>query len=493
MTEAEYILSIIEPLFNEIWKCKKIKSQPKSQLPLLVGMINSVIYQWDNISSDLSKKYKYDFYYFEDNKYEDDARDEIADKDNLIAFLKNELTSKDRELTEKEDELKEVKRKLAASGEVKSTPDPDLKEYEKKLLLQQEYYEREKTKLDNKLNQALDQNLILHTKLQKYDSSPEEVHQIKSELALLKLQLEKAGSDPASEINRLNNELKKSDEKRQRIIEQATGIINEANDKLRKKGKVIKDLNEKIDTLNQKLKEKSSLLEQKNSELAAKDEAIAKLRAEIQRLLNPPEPEPIISHFTLPEAAAPFTGDLPAMLQKLETAISSIQPVADYLEKSDYRSAPSYLSTILKHAEGLTRLREDAPGKAPEYEDERSEWLTEKYLGIFRRGMFTSVLPGVARGYEDNPDFYEPFLKLLNGCLSASGFYTRKVAPGHKMTDEDYMDMEFVKETVEDAKKDNTIDYVERLPYYIKYETPGGESDHFYYPGKMIVLKADAQ
>lgn len=239
------------------------------------------------------------------------------------------------------------------------------------------------------------------------------------------------------------------------------------------------------------------LLEVNKAEIAAAEATIRQQKGKIdslekliEELRRPKEPEPDILLFNLAEVAPPFSGSPESMLKKLDNAAAAAASMADYLKKASYRSAPVYLANITRLAEGLTKLREKAAAKAQAGDDDLSEWLAEKYLSVFARNLFNTVVPGISRGLKDNREFYVPFLRLLNKFLSTSGFYTRKVTPGKNIGEEDYLDMDFVIEATQDPEKNKRIHLVERLPYYIKYNDYSGEVATFHHPGRMVLLKA---
>ena len=167
-------------------------------------------------------------------------------------------------------------------------------------------------------------------------------------------------------------------------------------------------------------------------------------------------------------------------------AATDIDELKKFLETTKGANNVIFLRSLDRHVRNLQKFASKIDFK--EYtEGNASEEITKKFFEIFKQTLIDSVTAMSYRGLARNPEFYRNFLAQFNRYLSRCGIYTRHVIPGEQVSARDLVDMKIAYREIKDPTKKNLIVEVERLPYYIDYTAPGGETKSLFYEGRMTV------
>lgn len=204
-------------------------------------------------------------------------------------------------------------------------------------------------------------------------------------------------------------------------------------------------------------------------------------------LMPNPEKQYDIKNFDIVKTDKLFlSGDTSKIKIELQKALN-MDNITEFLQQSSLENKQAYLDIFGRYKNNIQKFID----KLSVDEDDEEIWenLTEKFFKIVKNDILSNVMIGIYRGIKNNKKDYELFLREVNKYLNSCGIYTRYVHPDTKYTKNDLDDMVPLKKETSDLNKNDYIDEVERLPYYIDYLNEDGDKEFFFYDGRFVVLK----
>lgn len=125
-------------------------------------------------------------------------------------------------------------------------------------------------------------------------------------------------------------------------------------------------------------------------------------------------------------------------------------------------------------------------GKA---EEDELEDIMDCVVSVVHGELLKKIMVAIYRGKSGKSmEFEDKLLKAVNAYLESVGFYTRdNLNVGDLLKDEDFEDMEFIKDERATGKKHGEITEIELYPYYINYLDEDGKKRTAHTQGMMIV------
>lgn len=204
-------------------------------------------------------------------------------------------------------------------------------------------------------------------------------------------------------------------------------------------------------------------------------------------LMPKPEKQYDIKFFDIPKTDKLFlSGEISKIKIELQKALN-MDNITEFLQQSSLENKQAYLDIFGRYKKNIQKFIDKL--SVDEDDEELWEILTEKFFKIVKNDILSNVMIGIYRGIKNNKKDYELFLREVNKYLNSCGIYTRYVHPDTKYTKNDLDDMVPLKKETSDLNKNDYIDEVERLPYYIDYLNEDGDKEFFFYDGRFVVLK----
>lgn len=181
-----------------------------------------------------------------------------------------------------------------------------------------------------------------------------------------------------------------------------------------------------------------------------------------------------------------LSGDTSKIKIELQKALNT-DNIIQFLQQSSLENKQTYLSIFERYKKHVQKFIDNVDIN----EDDEDIWedITEKFFKIVQNDILSNFMIGIYRGIKNEKAVYEQFLNEVNKYLTSCCIYTRYIHPDVKYTKDDLNDMVPLKKETNDLEKDDYIDEVERLPYYIDYLNEDGEKEYFCYDGKFVILK----
>lgn len=204
-------------------------------------------------------------------------------------------------------------------------------------------------------------------------------------------------------------------------------------------------------------------------------------------LMPNPEKQYDIKKFDIVKTDKLFlSGDTSKIKIELQKALN-MDNIIEFLQQSSLENKQAYLDIFGRYKRNVKKLID----KLSINEDDEEIWekLTEKFFGIVKNDILSNFMIGIYRGIKSRKEGYELFLNEINKYLTYCCIYTRYIHPDVKYIKNDFDDMVALKKETDDLNKNDYIDEVERLPYYIDYLNEDEERKFFCYDGKFVVLK----
>lgn len=123
-------------------------------------------------------------------------------------------------------------------------------------------------------------------------------------------------------------------------------------------------------------------------------------------------------------------------------------------------------------------------------EEDELEDVLNAVASVIQSDLLKKIMVAIYRGKKgENSEFEDKLLKVVNHYLESIGFYTRdNICVGGILKNEDYEDMEFIKDERTTGKKHGEITEIELYPYYINYVDEDGQKRNVHTQGMMIVI-----
>ena len=183
-----------------------------------------------------------------------------------------------------------------------------------------------------------------------------------------------------------------------------------------------------------------------------------------------------------------LSGDTSKIKNELQKAFNT-DNIIQFLQQSSLKNKQTYLKLFEKYKRDIQKFID----KVVIDEDDEEIWgnITEKFFEIVQKDILSNFMISIYRGLKNESDrsMYEQFLSELNKYLTFCCIYTRYIHPDVKYTKDNIVDMESSQKETNDLEKNDYIDEVEQLPYYIDYLNEDGEKEHFCYDGRFVILK----
>lgn len=181
-----------------------------------------------------------------------------------------------------------------------------------------------------------------------------------------------------------------------------------------------------------------------------------------------------------------LSGDTSKIKIELQKALNT-DNIIQFLQQSSLENKQTYLNIFERYKKHIQKFIDNADID----EDDEDIWenITEDFFKIVQNDILSNFMIGIYRGIKNEKAVYEQFLNEVNKYLTSCCIYTRYIHPDVKYTKDDLNDMVPLKKETNDLEKDDYIDEVERLPYYIDYLNEDGEKEYFCYDGKFVILK----
>ena len=181
-----------------------------------------------------------------------------------------------------------------------------------------------------------------------------------------------------------------------------------------------------------------------------------------------------------------LSGNTSKIKIELQKALNT-DNIIQFLRQSPLENKQTYLSIFERYKKHVQKFID----KVDIDEDDEDIWenITEDFFKIVQNDILSNFMIGIYRGIKNEKDIYEQFLNEVNKYLASCCIYTRYIHPNMKYTKDDLNDMVPLKKETSDIEKDDYIDEVERLPYYIDYLNEDGEKEYFCYDGRFVILK----
>lgn len=181
-----------------------------------------------------------------------------------------------------------------------------------------------------------------------------------------------------------------------------------------------------------------------------------------------------------------LSGDTSKIKIELQKALNT-DNIIQFLQQSSLENKQTYLNIFERYKKHIQKFIDNADID----EDDEDIWenITEDFFKIVQNDILSNFMIGIYRGIKNEKAVYEQFLNEVNKYLASCCIYTRYIHPGVKYTKDDLNDMVPLKKETSDIEKDDYIDEVERLPYYIDYLNEDKEKEYFCYDGRFVILK----
>ena len=183
-----------------------------------------------------------------------------------------------------------------------------------------------------------------------------------------------------------------------------------------------------------------------------------------------------------------LSGDTSKIKIELQKALNT-DNIIQFLQQSSLENKQTYLNIFERYKKHIQKFIDNADIDEDEDNDDIWENITEKFFKIVQNDILSNFMIGIYRGIKNEKAVYEQFLNEVNKYLASCCIYTRYIHPGVKYTKDDLNDMVPLKKETSDIEKDDYIDEVERLPYYIDYLNEDKEKEYFCYDGRFVILK----
>ena len=181
-----------------------------------------------------------------------------------------------------------------------------------------------------------------------------------------------------------------------------------------------------------------------------------------------------------------LSGNTSKIKIELQKALNT-DNIIQFLQQSSLESKQTYLNIFERYKKHIQKFMDNV--NIDEDDEDIWENITEDFFKIVQNDILSNFMIGIYRGIKNEKAVYEQFLNEVNKYLASCCIYTRYIHPGVKYTKDDLNDMVPLKKETSDIEKDDYIDEVERLPYYIDYLNEDKEKEYFCYDGRFVILK----
>lgn len=181
-----------------------------------------------------------------------------------------------------------------------------------------------------------------------------------------------------------------------------------------------------------------------------------------------------------------LSGDISKIKIELQKALNT-DNIVQFLQQSSLESKQTYLNIFERYKKHIQKFIDNVDIE----EDDEDIWenITEDFFKIVQNDILSNFMIGIYRGTKSGNKLYEAFLNEVNKYLASCCIYTRYIHPDVKYKKDDLNDMVPLKKETSDIGKDDYIDEVERLPYYIDYLNEDREKEYFCYDGRFVIWK----
>lgn len=169
--------------------------------------------------------------------------------------------------------------------------------------------------------------------------------------------------------------------------------------------------------------------------------------------------------------------------------IKDLDGIINFLKASNNEDKNIYIKILNKFSEMINKFINDINFDNYD-EDELSEELSEGFFKILKKHFIDKLMVGIYRGLKTKNDFYLEFLRRINSYLEGCNVYTRLLKVNTKKTKEDDNDIDILPKPTEDENKNNVIEEIEMLPYYLNYIDEYGEIEAMFIRGRAVVLSS---
>lgn len=169
--------------------------------------------------------------------------------------------------------------------------------------------------------------------------------------------------------------------------------------------------------------------------------------------------------------------------------IKNLSGILNYLNFSNNENKDIYIKIVSKYNEMINKFIKDIDFDKYD-EDEISEELSEGFFKILKKYFIDKLMVGIYRGMKSGDSFYLRFLKNINEYLKGCNVYTRLLKINVKKTREDDNDIDILPKPTDDESKNNIIEEIEMLPYYLDFINEYDEKESIVIYGRAIVLSS---
>lgn len=123
-------------------------------------------------------------------------------------------------------------------------------------------------------------------------------------------------------------------------------------------------------------------------------------------------------------------------------------------------------------------------------EEDELEDILNAMISVIQSDLLKKIMVAIYRGKKgESTELEDKLLQAVNHYLESIGFYTRDdIHVGDILKNEDFEDMEFIKDERTTGKKHGEITEIELYPYYINYVDEDGKKRKVHTQGMMIVI-----
>lgn len=169
--------------------------------------------------------------------------------------------------------------------------------------------------------------------------------------------------------------------------------------------------------------------------------------------------------------------------------IKDLYGILNYLNTANNENKDIYIKIVSKYNEMINKFINNIDFDKYD-EDEISEELSEGFFKILKKYFIDKLMVGIYRGMKSGDSFYLGFLKNINEYLKSCNVYTRLLKINVKKTREDDNDIDILPKPTDDESKNNIIEEIEMLPYYLDFINEYGEKESIVIYGRAIVLSS---
>ena len=169
--------------------------------------------------------------------------------------------------------------------------------------------------------------------------------------------------------------------------------------------------------------------------------------------------------------------------------IKDLSGILNYLNSSNNENKDIYMKIVSKYNEMINKFINNIDFDKYD-EDEISEELSEGFFKILKKYFIDKLMVGIYRGMKSGDSFYLGFLKTINEYLKGCNVYTRLLKTNVKKTREDDNDIDILPKPTDDESKNNIIEEIEMLPYYLDFINEYDEKESMVIYGRAIVLSS---